>query len=300
MRASILSSPATRALCAACRNEASRTKAGAAFSTTACASKIDSRTPLVPEQCRPRVTTTTSRVTSQRRLFSRSRVCQYSTSTSSENTSTTTQQKPNNPDKPIPRYYALFPSTLPHGPPPSGPFDIDLRALRREFLRLQAASHPDFHHSANQFDNNSSSSPSAEAQLAARRKAEATSSLINSAYKTLSSPLLRAQYLLKELYDIDLAGDESTDYQNGSDPMLLMTVLEAREVIDDAKSEEELVPVREENEERVKASVEKLSEAFAKEDVEAAREECVKLRYWMGIREGCDEWEEGKGFIMHH
>ncbi|KAK3951018.1 hypothetical protein QBC32DRAFT_170957 [Pseudoneurospora amorphoporcata] len=296
MRTSILSSPATRALCGACRNEASMTRATASFST-ACLSKGDNRRPVTAK--------TTSRET--RRLFSRSRSCAYSTSTSTPSTSSdttaSTQQKPHessSSDKPIPRYYALFPTTLPHGPPPSGPFDIDLRALRREFLRLQAASHPDFHHSANQFDNNSSSSPSAEQQLAARRKAEATSSLINSAYKTLSSPLLRAQYLLKELYDIDLAGDESTDYQNGSDPMLLMTVLEAREIIDDAKSEEDLVTVREENEERIKESVQKLSEAFAREDVEAAREECVKLRYWMGIREGCDEWEEGKGFMMHH
>lgn len=82
--------------------------------------------------------------------------------------------------------------------------------------------------------------------------------------------------------------------------MLLMTVLEAREVIDDAKTEEELIPVREENEERIKESVEKLGRAFAAEDVEAARSECVKLRYWMGIREGCDEWEVGKGFVMHH
>ncbi|KAK3355764.1 hypothetical protein B0H65DRAFT_57582 [Neurospora tetraspora] len=310
MRTSILSSPATRALCAACRNEAHhavaanqassrRTRAAATFSTTACASKsYDSRTPLVPEQSRPRVPTK-SRETQKQRLFSRS--CAYSTS-SDNNASPNPQQKslhgPSS-DKPIPRYYALFPTTLPLGPPPSGPFAIDLRALRREFLRLQAASHPDFHHSANQFDSNGNGGNSDESLLQ-RRKAEATSSLINSAYKTLSSPLLRAQYLLKELYDIDLAGDESTDYQNGSDPTLLMTVLEARELIDDAKTEEDLVPVREENEARIRESEEALKEAFAREDVEAATRECVKLRYWMGIREGCDEWEEGKGFVMHH
>ncbi|EGO52261.1 hypothetical protein NEUTE1DRAFT_52204 [Neurospora tetrasperma FGSC 2508] len=295
MRTSILSSPATRALCAACRNEASRTNAGVAFST-ACASKNRNRRPEVPEQSRPRVTTTTTtREIQKHRLFPSARAHEYSTSsTPSDNTpkpqapnSSTSSSSDSN--KPIPRYYALFPITLPLGPPPSGPFDIDVRALRREFLRLQAASHPDFHHSANH-----------DESLLQRRKAEATSSLINSAYKTLSSPLLRAQYLLKELYDVDLAGDESTDYQNGSDPTLLMTVLEAREQIDEAKTEADLEPVREENEARIKESEEKLSEAFAKEDVEAATRECVKLRYWMGIREGCNEWEEGKGFVMHH
>ncbi|EAA28897.1 hypothetical protein GE21DRAFT_1652 [Neurospora crassa] len=309
MRTSILSSPATRALCAACRNEASRTNAGVAFST-ACASKSSNRRPEVPEQSRPRVTTTTTTTTTREiqkhRLFPSARAYEYSTSSTPSDNTSPKPQPPNSStssssdcNKPIPRYYALFPITLPLGPPPSGPFDIDVRALRREFLRLQAASHPDFHHSANQFDSNSSNGNSDESLLQ-RRKAEATSSLINSAYKTLSSPLLRAQYLLKELYDVDLAGDESTDYQNGSDPTLLMTVLEAREQIDEAKTEADLEPVREENEARIKESEEKLSEAFAKEDVEAATRECVKLRYWMGIREGCNEWEEGKGFVMHH
>ncbi|EGZ77079.1 Co-chaperone Hsc20 [Neurospora tetrasperma FGSC 2509] len=302
MRTSILSSPATRALCAACRNEASRTNAGVAFST-ACASKSSNRRP----ESRPRVTTTTTttREIQKHRLFPSARAYEYSTSSTPSDNTSPEPQPPNSStsssdsNKPIPRYYALFPITLPLGPPPSGPFDIDIRALRREFLRLQAASHPDFHHSANQFDTNSSNGNSDESLLQ-RRKAEATSSLINSAYKTLSSPLLRAQYLLKELYDVDLAGDESTDYQNGSDPTLLMMVLEAREQIDEAKTEADLEPVREENEARMRESEEKLSEAFAKEDVEAATRECVKLRYWMGIREGCNEWEEGKGFVMHH
>ncbi|KAK3397557.1 HSCB C-terminal oligomerization domain-containing protein [Sordaria brevicollis] len=290
MRASLLSSPATRALCAACRNEANRTtKASAAAFSTACAINLDSKRPGACKQSRPRVPTTTTANRAPQR-------CLYSTSSSS------TEQKPSSSSsKPIPRYYSLFPTTLPSGPPPSGPFQIDLRALRREFLQLQAASHPDFHHSANQFDSSSSSSPSSEEQLAARRRAESLSSLINSAYRTLSSPLLRAQYLLKEIYGVDLAGDESTDFQSGnSDPMLLMTVLEAREQIEDAKSEQDLEPIREENDARIKESEEKLAEAFAREDVEGASKECVKLRYWMGIKEGCDEWEYGKPFVMHH
>src|SRR5262245_43856431 len=40
-------------------------------------------------------------------------------------------------------YYDLFPKSFPDGPPPKGPFGIDSRSLRSEFLRLQAATHPD-------------------------------------------------------------------------------------------------------------------------------------------------------------
>ena len=48
-------------------------------------------------------------------------------------TTTTTASSSSSPSSPpaqIPTYYALFPETLPNGPPPHGKFQIDLRALR--------------------------------------------------------------------------------------------------------------------------------------------------------------------------
>ncbi|KAJ4396721.1 molecular chaperone [Gnomoniopsis smithogilvyi] len=195
---------------------------------------------------------------------------------------------------PLP-YYALFPQTLAAGPPPTGPFSIDTRALRREFLQLQAASHPDFHHAA------AAASPSSsQTHSVSRRKAEALSSHINAAYKTLSSPLLRAQYLLAERYGIDLAGDEASSLTGPPDASLLGEVMAAREIIEDAGSEEELEGVRAENAERIRKCLVELESAFEREDVSAAVKETVRLRYWENIRESVEAWEDGKPVVLQH
>jgi molecular chaperone HscB len=213
----------------------------------------------------------------------------------STSTSASTSSPPNSP--PIPTYYALFPETLPDGAPPKGKFSIDVRALRREFLRLQAASHPDFHHHA--AASPSSSSSSNPQKSIARLRAEATSALINQAYKTLSSPLLRAQYLLRELYGVDLEADER-GAETAPDAELLMTVLEAREAIEEAETEADLDEVRAANEARIQDSEAALGEALERGDVQAAKEEAVRLRYWVNIREGVDNWERGKPVVLQH
>lgn len=161
-----------------------------------------------------------------------------------------------------------------------------MKALRREFLRLQAASHPDFHaHGA--------------ADPGARRRAEAMSALINGAFKTLSNPLLRAQYLLHEQFGLDLAGDEAGSIASvGED--VLDVVLEAREVIEEAQSEEELAGLREENEERIRVAEEVIGRAFGEGDIEKLKREVVKLRYWVNIRESVDNWERGKPVVLEH
>lgn len=195
-------------------------------------------------------------------------------------------------------YYDLFPESLPQGPPPQGPFEIDVRALRREFLRLQAASHPDYFHSASTSPSPSPSSSANSAKL--RRQAEAASSHINAAYKTLLHPLLRAQYILAERYGIDLAGDEAGSHM-AADEALLVQVLEAREAIEEAKAEADLEGLTKENEERIARGVEGLRRAFAEGDIASAVWESVKLRYWESIREGIKGWEKGVGGgLLHH
>lgn len=175
-------------------------------------------------------------------------------------------------------HYDFFPSLGPDALPPKGPFTLDLSLLRKEFLQLQAKAHPDL------------------APQEKKRQAEALSARINEAYKTLQNPLLRAQYLL-EMRGIDLAGDETAKVE---DPELLMEVLETREVIEEAASEDELQPLKELNERRIAASVGVLEEAFQKDDTAAAKEEAVKLRYWINIRETVDAFEPGKPVVMIH
>lgn len=176
-------------------------------------------------------------------------------------------------------HYDLFPQTLPQGPPPKGPFAIDTRALRREFLTLQATAHPDL------------VPPGPE-----KRRAEAASARINEAYRTLAHPLLRAQYLLA-LRGVDAANDETARVE---DPSLLMLVLETREAIEEAGSEEELEPLKQENEERIRLSEDALARAFEEDDEVGARREVTRLRYWVNIRESIHNWERGKPIVLEH
>lgn len=122
------------------------------------------------------------------------------------------------------------------------------------------------------------------------------SARINEAYKTLQSPLLRAQYLLS-LRGIELAEDETAKVE---DPELLMEVLEAREQIEEAGSEEEIQAMREENEGRIAESVRVLEEAFREDDMERAKVEAVRLRYWVNIQESLHAWEQGKPVVLQH
>ncbi|KAI9825962.1 MAG: hypothetical protein M1826_006853 [Phylliscum demangeonii] len=118
---------------------------------------------------------------------------------------------------PTPTHYDLFPHTLPHGPPPHGPFRVNNRLLHQEFLRLQGGAHPDRH------------------AAGGKRRAEAASAAINEAYKTLGDALLRAQYVLA------LAGrgvdDERARVDDGP---LLAAVMEAREQVEEAQCEADL------------------------------------------------------------
>ncbi|TPX15641.1 uncharacterized protein E0L32_004339 [Thyridium curvatum] len=207
-----------------------------------------------------------------------------SASTTSSAQASKLSQKP-------PSYYDLFPQTLPQGPPPAGPFHIDERALRREFLRLQAAAHPDLQQG----------SSSSSGETTSTREAGAASAHINEAFRTLKSPLLRAQYLLRERFGVDLAGDEAGAVAGRhADPELLGAVMEARETIEEARAEEELEPLRRENEERIRLGEEALGRAFRDGDAEAAAREAVRMRYWVNIREGIDAWEEGREPVLQH
>lgn len=209
-------------------------------------------------------------------------------------TTTTTKTTTTNP----PTYYDLFPETLPQGPPPNGHFPIDTRALRREFLRLQASQHPDLHHhrSGGGGGGGSTSTGSGRNRSSAAAAINDASAAINEAYRTLSNPLLRAQYILS-LRGVDVAADETLKVE---EPGLLMLVLEAREEIEDAQEESDLDAPREANEARIAEGELALDEAFARDDLEAAKREAVRMRYWVNIRDSLNSWEKGKPIVLEH
>ena len=143
---------------------------------------------------------------------------------------------------------------------------------------MQAKAHPDRHQGAD------------------KARAEEASSQINEAYKTLQNPLLRAQYLLS-LRGIDVGEDETAKVE---DPELLMEVLEMREDIEAAQEEAELAPMKESNDQKIDQSVAILDDAFKRDDMVDAKEEAVKLRYWINIKESLDAWEKGKPVVLVH
>ncbi|KAI9888254.1 MAG: hypothetical protein M1814_000803 [Vezdaea aestivalis] len=131
------------------------------------------------------------------------------------------------------------------GPPPIGPFNINVQELRREYLRLQGLAHPDRH------------------PQHMKTKAEATSAHINEAFRTLADPLSRTQYLLS-LRGIKVTEDETAKV---ADPELLAEVLEAQEAIQDSEADAELVELRKTNDQRVRHSIERIGSAFSEDDI---------------------------------
>ncbi|KAJ5232612.1 hypothetical protein N7468_005568 [Penicillium chermesinum] len=205
--------------------------------------------------------------------------CRYaSTGTPSEAPGNASTKITGGPD--ITTYYSIFPRTIPAGPPPASPFEISSSDLRREFLQLQGTVHPDKY-------------PSGEE----KQHAEALSARINEAYRTLVDPLQRAQYLLREWHGIDVTAEDAST-KHALDPETLMEVMEVQETIEEVgaapEAEAEIEVLKKDNDARIKACVEALGKSFDKGDIEAARKECIRLRFWYSVGEGLREWEPGK------
>ncbi|KAF3482123.1 Fe-S protein assembly co-chaperone HscB [Arthroderma uncinatum] len=183
----------------------------------------------------------------------------------------------------ITTHYTIFPKTLPKGPPPTGPFDISLRDLRREFLSLQGLAHPDKYPEG----------PS-------KQRAEALSSRINEAYRALGDPLSRAQYLLASQYDIDVTAEDGAN-KHPQSPETLMQVMDVQEAVEEAEDESVISELKMENEERIAQTVSEMGDAFETGDIDSATKLCSKLKFWYTIRDGLREWEPGnKSIRLEH
>ncbi|KAG6111882.1 hypothetical protein E4U14_002248 [Claviceps sp. LM454 group G7] len=174
-------------------------------------------------------------------------------------------------------YYKLFPQTLPDGPPPQSPFKIDLRALRREYLALQAQCHPD------------KQDPQSQDQSPHQN----LSSLINEAYRTLKDPLLRAEHILAINGIPTTTEDDHTTLDSvppEAKTELFTTVWQEHEKLGRAEKIEDLEGLKDDTRRRIEASEEAMGRAFAERDLQTARWEVVRLRYWVRIWEAVGEW----------
>ncbi|KAG6008974.1 hypothetical protein E4U21_003526 [Claviceps maximensis] len=252
-----------------------------------------------PVPCRPSIPSlsTTATATTSRRLFSQEPRHQPTLQKEQQPQQQAEQQQQKQHPPQTPSYYAFFPRTLPDGPPPRGPFRIQARALRSEFLSLQAKHHPDKQQQQQQHqdqlqDQQQQDQPQAQQQQPDPQLLSAT---INQAYRTLLDPLLRAEYLLSQHGFSTNDETASLDGRDGVDEAsLLALVMDAHEQIEEACAAEDLEPLQVENEERIAESERILETAFAEGDWAGAKREAVRLKYWVNIRGAVRDWEGGR------
>ncbi|KAI9016422.1 Co-chaperone HscB, C-terminal oligomerization domain-containing protein [Phycomyces nitens] len=158
-------------------------------------------------------------------------------------------------------------------------YNVDTKALRRKFLRLQQKAHPDSYSQASKHEYS---------------LAQTQSSVINKAYKTLLDPLVRAHYMLS------LKGKQVSESESLQDPELLMDVMEFREELEDAETNEDVARLKTINDEKYRQAVEHISEAFENKDYELAKEYTIQLQYWEKIRRVIIDWSPGKRVEIEH
>jgi hypothetical protein len=125
-------------------------------------------------------------------------------------------------------------------PSTDNPFKVDNKQLTSRFRKLQQTVHPDAWSAKGEvrvlpesilnipFRPRVLDPPQEELSAAAN-----LSSLVNNAFKTLQNPVLRAEHILRE-QGIDLPESEQTL----EDPGLLIQIMESREALDEATSQE--------------------------------------------------------------
>ncbi|CAM3027239.1 Fe-S protein assembly co-chaperone HscB [Acinetobacter celticus] len=144
--------------------------------------------------------------------------------------------------------------------------DIDLVALKTEFLKLQQQYHPD----------------------KAKNKDQALikSSEINQAFKALSNVDSRAAYLLglkKQDYHLD---------QSINDFEFLQSALEIREQLDEAHSADDLTSLKNEVEQWIISLIREFKIDYTDEDWAEARDTVRKLRFFVKVMADINKAED--------
>lgn len=76
--------------------------------------------------------------------------------------------------------------------------------------------------------------------------------------------------------------------------------MDVQEAIESAKSQEEIDELKSENKNRIQETEAKMGLAFEQDDVETAKNECVRLKYWVSLQEGLNGWEAGTEVRLIH
>ncbi len=154
-------------------------------------------------------------------------------------------------------------------------FDIDKAKLKSNYLMLQAKYHPDSEVGGNNKTSSSENAGDSMDKTSSLDKAK-ISAQINEGYKFLKDDLSRAEYLLKLKTGIDTSKEEG-----GVKPSfeLLNQLLEERETIDEADTQQELEELLEKHRADFDRLTSRLRELFNQESYEAAVQPTLALKY---------------------
>ncbi|KAF8846381.1 Co-chaperone Hsc20 [Paxillus ammoniavirescens] len=152
---------------------------------------------------------------------------------------------------------------LPYEP---NPFIVDSALLKRRFIEAQRVCHPDAWVTKSEGQKNA---------------ALDVSNMVNAAYKTLSSPLDRIEYLLR------LNGIETGEADQLDDLELIAEVMEAREAIEGIQPGDavRLHALKDENDVKASEVTKAIEVLVAREDWEAAKAAAVRLKYLQGVED---------------
>ncbi|GAA6060082.1 hypothetical protein JCM10212_003043 [Sporobolomyces blumeae] len=159
-------------------------------------------------------------------------------------------------------------------------YRVDLAQLKRRFLQLQQKVHPDRFGGTGDHE----------------QWAKQWSGKVNQAWKVLSNDRERGEYLLS-LHDVVIGESDPV-----TDPELLMSILETREQLEEAHTEQEVTAIRDTNAEATRAAVASLGAAFSTTppDLEQARNLVIQLKYFDNVETVCREWSPGKRVEFQH
>ena len=145
-------------------------------------------------------------------------------------------------------------------------FTIPMDELKAKYKHLMKDLHPDRYATASK-------------EVSAQKGAMATD--VTRAYGVVGDPLLRSLHLL-ELHGTPI---EEMNDQSIIDHALLFQVMEIREQIEDASTDEELRPILQSSLAKKDELIDQLAEAFREGRVDDAKRITAKLQYWARIEE---------------
>ncbi|XP_067644038.1 co-chaperone protein HscB homolog [Eurosta solidaginis] len=142
-------------------------------------------------------------------------------------------------------------------------FSLEQQELTRRFRQLQTLVHPD------KFSNKTTREQKNSADWSA---------LINKAYKTLSAPIERGQYILK------LQGQQMPQDNSALDKAFLMDMMERNEQVEEANTSKDLELLNDAVVQELNASTIELNKKFELKALEEAKNVLVKMKYLLSVQ----------------